>query len=388
MTTRTKTKELVRGMGTYFKTCEHSPSKWSKCPHEYTIRFRGAAGKQAEESGFATQDAAVDRLVEIYHAKKSSPRNQARAQRIRKYGAMQFEEYTQEWKAGHRHPAASSLGHLDSLLEHHLFPALGSRRMDSFDHKVVDAFIRAMERNGAGLATQSNAFDKLKSILLDAHRLGLYSENPLEGVKPPQYAPGRVVIPSPEQLRRIRCAGNDAFMLVTDLMSGCGMRNGEATAVNLGNIVADDVYRICEQVNQTTKAYARLKHRKTGEYRDVPLPAPVKATIEWYAEKHGTVDGYLLRHPKDPGKPFPEYLISNQWRRIKKADDVQVPDGMVIYSNRHFFASNCLSHGIPITDVAEWMGHRSLDITFKIYRHLMPGSIGKAAKLLDRDLAP
>lgn len=131
-----------------------------------------------------------------------------------------------------------------------------------------------MERQGAGLATQSNAFDKLKSIILDAHRLGLYDENPLEGVKPPQYDPKRAVIPSPEKLQEIRTAGDDDFLLITDLMSGCGMRNGEAAAVNLNNIVADDVYRITEQVNQTTKKYGRLKHRRVGEYRDTPcLPA-------------------------------------------------------------------------------------------------------------------
>ncbi|MFC8712883.1 hypothetical protein ACFUCQ_23605 [Streptomyces sp. NPDC057197] len=86
-------------------------------------------------------------------------------------------------------------------------------------------------------------------------------------------------------------------------MSGYGMRNGEAAAVNLRGIVADDVYRVTEQVNQTTGHYARLKHRKNGEYRDVSLPARVKDTIEWYADKHGTVDGYLLRHPRiRPGR--------------------------------------------------------------------------------------
>ncbi|MFJ6756111.1 MULTISPECIES: tyrosine-type recombinase/integrase [unclassified Streptomyces] len=60
---------------------------------------------------------------------------------------------------------------------------------------------------------------------------------------------------------------------------------------------------------------------------------------------------------------------------------------MVIYSLRHFFASNCLTNAIPITDVAEWMGHKSIDITFKIYRHLMPGSINKADKILNFGLA-
>ncbi|WP_405790923.1 hypothetical protein [Streptomyces sp. NBC_01367] len=128
--------------------------------------------------------------------------------------------------------------------------------MSTFDHhKVVDGFIRTMERNGAGRATQSNAFDKVKSVLLDAYRLGIYTENPLLGVKPPQYDPDRAVIPSPAQLRDIRTAGDDRFLLIADLMSGCGMRNGEAFAVNLNNLVAGDVYRITEQVNQTTKTY-------------------------------------------------------------------------------------------------------------------------------------
>ncbi|MEU2715513.1 hypothetical protein [Streptomyces sp. NPDC007205] len=98
------------------------------------------------------------------------------------------------------HRSLSSVRHLDSLLEHHLYPALGSRRMHSFDHKVVDGFIRTMERNGVGVARQSNAFDKLRAVLLEAHRLGLYSDDPLVGVKPPQYDPARAVIPSLEQL--------------------------------------------------------------------------------------------------------------------------------------------------------------------------------------------
>lgn len=133
--------------------------------------------------------------------------------------------------------------------------------MSSFDHKVVDGFIRTMERNGVGLAAQSNAYDKLKAILLDAHRPGLFDDNPLRGVKPPPYDPKRAVIPSPEQLQAVRVAGDDTLTLLVDLMSGCGLRNGEAAAVNLRNLVADDVHRVTEQVNQTTKTYARQRRR-------------------------------------------------------------------------------------------------------------------------------
>ena len=214
----------------------------------------------------------------------------------------------------------------------------------------------------------------------------MFDESPLAGVKAPQYDPERAVIPSPEQLRRIRVAGDDRFLLIADLMSGCGLRNGEAAAVNLRNIVAGDVYRVTEQVNQTTGQYAPLKHRMSNEYRDVPLPVRVRQTIERYADKHGTVNGYLLRHPSDPSRTFPHHCLSNQWRRIKKAR-IDIPQGMVIYGFRHFFASNCLTHGIPITDVAEWMGHKNIAITFKTYRHLMPGSVSTAARVLNLDLA-
>ncbi|MEV8329172.1 tyrosine-type recombinase/integrase [Streptomyces niveus] len=370
-------KALLRGMGTFFKECSHPESRWSKCPHPYKIRYRNVAGKQTVESGFANQDNAIERLVEMYKARKGAPRSQSKAERIQKYGSMRFEEYAAEWKTGQRDLAASSMRHLDSLLSNHVLPALGSRRMDSFDHKVVDRFIQAMERNGVGLATQANAYDKLKAILLDAHRLGIFEENPLEGVKPPQYDSARAVIPSVAQLQEIRSAGDDVFRLIVDLMSGCGMRNGEAAAVNVNNIVADDIYRVSEQVNQTTRQYGRLKHRKVGEYRDVPLPVRIKETIEWYAGRHGTTDGCLLKHPMDPARTFPYYYLSNQWQRIKRSEEIDIPEGMVMYGFRHFFASNCLSKRIPITDVAEWMGHNSIDVTFKIYRHLMPGSIGR-----------
>ncbi|MFE7672799.1 hypothetical protein ACFU5N_11345 [Streptomyces albidoflavus] len=47
---------LARGMGMFFKDCEHPEARWSRCPHTYKIRYRNAAGKQTEEGGFTTQD--------------------------------------------------------------------------------------------------------------------------------------------------------------------------------------------------------------------------------------------------------------------------------------------------------------------------------------------
>ncbi|WP_258308636.1 hypothetical protein [Streptomyces sp. NWU339] len=163
---------LVCGMGSFFKECEHPRSRCSKYPHPYKIWYRSAAGKQVKEAGFATRGKAIARLTEVNKAKKAAPRGQAKSEHIAKYGAMRFEEYAARWKAGQRDLGPASVVHLDSLLSIHLLPLLGSRRMSTFDHKVVEAFILSTERNGVGLAAQANAFDKLKAIPLDAHRLG------------------------------------------------------------------------------------------------------------------------------------------------------------------------------------------------------------------------
>ncbi|MFC9489358.1 site-specific integrase, partial [Streptomyces hydrogenans] len=90
-------------MGTFFKECVHSESGWPKCPHPYKIRYRNAAGRQVEESGFPTQKRAIDRLTEIYNVKNSRRIGQSKLERIQKYGDMSFEEYVAEWKEGQRH---------------------------------------------------------------------------------------------------------------------------------------------------------------------------------------------------------------------------------------------------------------------------------------------
>ncbi|MFD7782291.1 hypothetical protein ACFV4Q_04250 [Streptomyces nojiriensis] len=75
------TKSLPHGMGTLYKDCEHAQCRWSKCPHEYKIRYRSAAGRQTEEAGFPTQNKAIDRLMTVYRDQKASPGGQSKADR-------------------------------------------------------------------------------------------------------------------------------------------------------------------------------------------------------------------------------------------------------------------------------------------------------------------
>ncbi|MFJ9326563.1 hypothetical protein ACIRPN_09180 [Streptomyces sp. NPDC101230] len=51
------------------------------------------------------------RLAEVYQARKNSPQNQHRAERIQKNGPIRFEQYATGWKAGRRDLSPSSRRH-------------------------------------------------------------------------------------------------------------------------------------------------------------------------------------------------------------------------------------------------------------------------------------
>ncbi|MGP3756794.1 tyrosine-type recombinase/integrase [Streptomyces sp. IBSNAI001] len=372
-------RQLARGMGTFFKECDCVKS--TRCPHTYSVRFRNALGKQRKETGYRTQDDAIDRLTQIYAEKRTTAPSVAEARR--ELGQQTVKEYVKGWRLRQRRMTEYSTGqHVDSSINAHIIPLLGSRKLNSITPMVIERFLDNLEAGGVGRGNQVNIFRALKSILRDAYDKGAMAEDPVKGVQEPEYVRERVAIPSLAYVAKALRAADEDLALEIAMMAGCGLRNGEARAVNVNNVVADDVYRVHEQIHSNTHKPAKLKHRKVGEFREVPLPRSVREAMERYEEKHGTTDdGYLLRGPSG------YYTEGMERRRVRRLFENAPPaDGVGMYGFRHYFASNALGNSIPITDVAEWMGHKSIEETFRTYRHLMPGSITKAARVLDAGL--
>lgn len=97
-------------MGSFFKPCECRRA--SSCPHLCTIRFRNTRGKQAEESGFPTQDAAIERLTELCTTRENTPRSIAELRET--LGEMAFEEYAKAWFARKRGLTGSTKAETES----------------------------------------------------------------------------------------------------------------------------------------------------------------------------------------------------------------------------------------------------------------------------------
>ncbi|MBB4986930.1 hypothetical protein GGE06_007902 [Streptomyces sp. SFB5A] len=99
-----KIRQLARGMSSFFKEC--GCIKPTRCPHPYKIRFRDALGKQREESGYDTQDDAIERLTAIHAEKKSTAPSVAEARR--ELGRKTVEGRRHEVRGGARKRAAGA----------------------------------------------------------------------------------------------------------------------------------------------------------------------------------------------------------------------------------------------------------------------------------------
>jgi integrase len=121
-----------------------------------------------------------------------------------------------------------------------------------------------------------------------------------------------------------------------------------------------------------------LKHRKKGENRPVPVPA-------WLWEKvKDFPDGPLMQGSGD--RTYQRYATVLA-RFQDAAKDAQIPAGFRPHSLRHAFASALLSRGVPITDVARWLGHKDIRETYNTYMHFMPDAEDRALGVLNAEYA-
>jgi integrase len=183
------------------------------------------------------------------------------------------------------------------------------------------------------------------------------------------------VFPSHAQVSAVA----DAAGICVWLMRGCGLRIEEALAVRKSDFRENGtILRVACQATRDGSDTAPLKKRTAGEYRDVPVPT-------WLWEMvRDLQDGPLMAG--NGGRRFQLYGTIHD-RFSHAARDAGISTGFTPQPLRHAFASAMLSKGVPITDVAHWLGHRDVRVTFRIYGHLVPSAGARAIAVLDQEYA-
>ena len=364
-------------MARILKRCDCGEDQWKTCPHPWLVRYRttgGRASRQREQSFGPDLREAKNFALKVEHDKRAHVFIDPKA------GQALFKTEAETWLDRHL-GADSSIAAYRSVLRSHVYPAIGGKPIAAIRREDIKALIAGMRRKNLSASRIGCAYLVINAVLGEAVRDKKLAESPSTGIAlPGVVTQNDFILPTHAQMQALAAGLPADWAATVWLMHGCGLRIGEALAVNLRcRINTGKTLRVQEQVDPGAQLRP-LKFRKPGQFRDIPLPQYVSEAIDKHVAEHGTTsDGYLFQ-----GRKY-KLVIRRSYQEDfqRAAEKAGFPPEFIPHSLRHYFASAALAKGIPITEVSRWLGHKSIEVTHQIYGHLVPSSWDRARTALD-----
>jgi integrase len=258
----------------------------------------------------------------------------------------------------------------------HVLPALGGARLSRIQRRDVQRLVDELLASGADPSTIRNALKPLQVIFRRAIEDGDLAVNPCE----------RLRLPAPRGRRERIASPSEAAALIAALCSedralwGCafyaGLRRGELRALIWDDVdLADGLIRVERSMSG---------HGETGGpksragRRSVPIVAALRDLLVEHKlvtrRAGGLVFGSSGAQPFTPTAVRKRALTA--WRRAELK-----PIGL--HECRHTFASLLIAAGVNAKAITAYLGHASIQTTFDLYGHLMPGNEEEAVALVD-----
>lgn len=284
-------------------------------------------------------------------------------------------EFAAEWLELGRSERQSpcTLRNRTLMLDKHILPELGDRRLDGVDEKALQSLRRRLTEHKS--STVNLIVRTLMAMLRCAERLGhkvrLPKVKPLAEVRERHW-----YTPSQYEALVASAATFGPEHLVTILLGGdAGLRSGEITALRWSDVDLE------METLYVRRNFAGGEERapKCSKTREVPLSHRLRAALLGLRRVMETRGHVLLR---DDGQPCRNYYLA---RRIAQVADYA---GVPVYGPhalRHAFASRLMLSGSGARVVMDLLGHSSLQVT-QIYTHATADHRRDAIRRLSTDM--
>jgi integrase len=222
------------------------------------------------------------------------------------------------------------------------------------------------------------------SRLNKAFRLDKIPFNPLLKVELPKLERVEARALTQEEMERLRevCRG-DWTLTFIDISLATGARRGELLALEWPDIEwMTSTVTISKSLEQTASGL-RVKTPKSGKTRKFRLDQTAIASLRFLQEQQQEYrhlygpdyEGNLVFCEPDGVHRDPALVSQTITRRMEKAG---IKDAS-LHTLRHTLASHLLSNGVPITVVSKMLGQADVNITLRIYSHMLPEDDTRAA---------
>lgn len=194
-----------------------------------------------------------------------------------------------------------------------------------------------------------------------AVRMGYVDNNPMDRVDKPQHRPRVMRWLTQRQLMAYMDAAADSPAYVRlALLAVCGLRRGEALAVQRGDV---DIARQVLMVRRQRQAGQDVPLKTMSSRRDIPLEGGMMT---------------LLLGRDDYGTASPSVLAREHGKVLQAAGLPHV----TLHEMRHTCATTMIRAGVPMIVVQHYLGHSGYQITADTYGHVGVDDLRRAAQVL------
>lgn len=258
------------------------------------------------------------------------------------------------------------------MLENHILPALGDKKLASITQADVQQFITLLEQKRLRVNAIRNICGMLNRVMKAALKKNALFANPCQEIEFPakEKTPVRALSLS-DQRKLELAASKDKNGIAVFMALYTGMRIGEISALRWDDIdlesgklyVSRTVQRISNLDNGITSA------AKTKLYVGEPKSASGKRIIPLTPKLSA-----LLREEKEKSRSF--YVVSSYGNfteprtiryRYEKILKVAGIEHLHFHGLRHTFSTRCIEKNMDVAALSRILGHSSIKMTLDTY---------------------
>jgi integrase len=289
------------------------------------------------------------------------------------------------------------------LVENQIAPHIGStaaQRLTTRDIERWHATLRTSGRKGGKAGVSARTIGHAHRILVHALRDGIKHDLVTKNVASIEGAPKvddtEVHVVAKERIGELIDKLRSRAMYTRAIVAlFTGLRRGELLALGWHRVDLDAKVLQVREALEETKTGLRVKQPKTGAgRRDVSLPEIVVEALREHRRQQLELrmalgagkmadDALVFPAPLKGGYQSPR-AFSKEWARVATSIGFA---GITFHALRHTHVSQLHHAGVDIVTISKRPGHRSVDITLRIYSHMFASADTKASDAINAALA-
>lgn len=319
-----------------------------------------------------------------------------------------------EWMENVKKPALkpTTYDRLEFTVNCHIIPNLGSYYLDELTDTIIKKEL--MDKIGLSYSSVRKVYDAMNGFLRYMAQKDRIPSNPMDSVAPPS---NKATVDASadidleehddvepltvDEMKRLKatcldvCAKNGQRRYVNGsaylLVMNTGIRMGEALALQWSDVdfekktvaVTKNLAMVIDRENATEEKRHKLviqnTPKTTKSWRVIPLNKEALAALHDLKTLTGTDKTKFIIHT-ELNSPMAPRNFSRGFRYICRRAGIKTTG---VHALRHTYATRLFEKGVDIKIISELLGHSSVQITYRVYVHVIERLKKQAVEALD-----